>query len=115
MKTKAPTPAPTPVRIGSFTFNPETRRLHCGNMVRPLTRHQATILRLLTEKPHIDVTRDQISLALYGRKAEPLARSIDVMVARLRKLIERDTKKPEHIRTSWGIGYFFCPEVEKSQ
>lgn len=109
------TKQPPLVRFGRFTFNPETRRLQSGDMVRPLTRHQATILRLLTEKPHTDVTRDQISKALYGRKADPLERSIDVMVARLRKLIERDTKKPEHIRTSWGVGYFFCPEVEKSQ
>ena len=35
---------------------------------------------------------------------------MDVMVSRLRKLVEDDPKHPRWLQTVWGTGYVFVPE-----
>ena len=38
-----------------------------------------------------------------------LIRSMDVTVARLRRLLEDDARHPRIIQTVWGVGYVFVP------
>ena len=44
-----------------------------------------------------------------GRGHDALERSIDVVVARLRKLLEDDPRQPRMLQTVWGVGYVFVP------
>jgi DNA-binding response OmpR family regulator len=46
---------------------------------------------------------------LKGHDWAPNDRSIDNQVARLRKLIETDTRQPRLIKTVRGAGYSFTP------
>ena len=48
----------------------------------------------------------------HHRRWEPFDRSIDIRVARLRRKIEADPKKPALIKTVWGGGYTLAAEVE---
>jgi DNA-binding response OmpR family regulator len=51
--------------------------------------------------------RDQLRYAVVGRGAEPYDRSVDMLVARLRRKIELDPKAPRFILSVPGIGYKF--------
>jgi DNA-binding response OmpR family regulator len=47
---------------------------------------------------------------LAGNDRDPLDRSIDVRVTRLRHKIEDDPTHPQFVKTVWGVGYQFNTE-----
>lgn len=61
------------------------------------------------------LSRDQLMDLTGGTDWNPLDRTIDNQVARLRKKIERDTNDPRLIKTVRGIGYMFACDVEVVQ
>ena len=58
------------------------------------------------------MSRDDIMELLKGHDWSPLDRSIDVLVGRLRKKVERDGSKPQLIKTIRGVGYVFTADVK---
>jgi two-component system OmpR family response regulator len=50
--------------------------------------------------------------ATKGRSAIISDRSIDLQVSRLRKKLGDDPAKSRIIKTVWGDGYLFTPDVE---
>jgi two-component system OmpR family response regulator len=59
------------------------------------------------------LSRDQLLDLARGRAAIALDRSIDTQISRLRKKLERDPGDPRIIKTVWGGGYMFTPEVSR--
>ena len=59
-----------------------------------------------------DFSRDQIVDLTQRRSLGPNERSIDILVARLRRKIEPEVVRPEIIVTMRSEGYVFTPEVE---
>jgi two-component system OmpR family response regulator len=57
------------------------------------------------------LNRDQLLDLARGRSANALDRSVDTQISRLRKKLERDASEPKIIKTVWGGGYMFTPEV----
>lgn len=109
----ATTPAPRPaarIRVGHAEFDPETRQLFdlSGGEV-PLTLSEYELLKVLVERPRRPLSRDQIMSLTRNRECEPFDRSIDICVARLRRKIEADPARPEHLKTVRGVGYMFIP------
>ncbi len=66
---------------------------------------EAMILRLLAEFDGEPVPRRTILDRIWGFEAYPTTRTVDNFILRLRKLVERDPARPEHIMTVHGIGY----------
>ena len=82
-----------------------------GNEVK-LTRGEFALLAVLARRPGQVMSRDRLLDAVSGRSAETFDRSIDNLVARLRRKIESDTKKPRLIITVPGAGYkVFLPRA----
>jgi two-component system, OmpR family, response regulator len=77
----------------------------------PLSTGEYDLLIALVERPQRVLNRDQLLDLARGRAANALDRSIDTQVSRLRKKIERDPNDPKLIKTVWGGGYMFTPEV----
>ena len=50
---------------------------------------------------------------LKGHDWSPLDRSIDNLIARLRKKVERDPEQPRLIKTVRGVGYTFAVAAKK--
>jgi DNA-binding response OmpR family regulator len=50
---------------------------------------------------------------LKGHDWSPLDRSVDNLVARLRKKIETDPARPSLIKTVRGAGYMFTADVNR--
>jgi two-component system OmpR family response regulator len=77
----------------------------------PLSTGEYDLLIVLVERPQRVLNRDQLLDLARGRAANAIDRSIDTQVSRLRKKIERDPNDPKIIKTVWGGGYVFTPEV----
>lgn len=79
----------------------------------PLSTGEYDLLIALVERPQRVLNRDQLLDLARGRAAMPLDRSIDTQVSRLRKKLEIDSSDPKIIKTVWGGGYVFTPEVSQ--
>jgi two-component system OmpR family response regulator len=77
----------------------------------PLSTGEYDLLLALVERPQRVLNRDQLLDLARGRSANALDRSIDTQISRLRKKLERDPGEPKVIKTVWGGGYMFTPEV----
>jgi DNA-binding response OmpR family regulator len=72
-----------------------------------LTRAETALLTAFVASPRRVLSRDQLRYAVDGRGAEPYDRSVDMLVARLRRKIEPDPKAPRFILSVPGVGYKF--------
>jgi DNA-binding response OmpR family regulator len=78
-----------------------------------LTTAEFNLLAVLIARPGRVLTRDELMDLLKGHDWTPLDRSIDGLVARLRKKIERG-ECPQLVKTVRGVGYVFAGEVRRS-
>jgi len=78
-----------------------------------LTTSEFNLLEALVKRPHRILSRDDIMDLLKGHDWSPLDRSIDNLIARLRKKIERDPEQPRLIKTVRGVGYTFAVAAKK--
>jgi DNA-binding response OmpR family regulator len=75
-----------------------------------LTSGEFAVLAAMVQRPRQALTRDQLMSFARGREHEAFERSMDVMVSRLRRLVEDDPKRPRWLQTIWGHGYVFVPD-----
>ena len=78
-----------------------------------LTTSEFNLLEAFVKRPHRVLSRDDIMDLLKGQDWSPLDRSIDNLIARLRKKIEADPDRPRFIKTVRGVGYTFAANVER--
>jgi two-component system, OmpR family, response regulator len=78
-----------------------------------LTTAEFNLLLLLVERPGRVLSRDELMDLLKGHDWTPLDRSIDGLVARLRKKIERG-EVPQLVKTVRGVGYVFAAQVRRT-
>ena len=55
-------------------------------------------------------SRDELVSKALGYQFEGYERSVDAHIKNLRQKIEQDSRKPEFIKTVYGIGYLFAGE-----
>ena len=70
------------------------------------------LLRIFLSHPNQVLTRDQLMVLSKGREADPLDRSIDIRVSRLRHRLRDDPTEPQIIKTVRGEGYVLAVRVE---
>jgi len=104
---------PVTIRFGDFTLCRQSRRLTDTNGADiPLTSMEFDLLRAFAESPNRVLTREQLLDKAHRRDTDPFDRSIDVRIARLRRKIEKNPSRPQHIKTIRGAGYMFVDEPE---
>jgi len=72
-----------------------------------LTKQEFDLLHLLTAHPGIVFSREALLAKVWGGDRYVTDRTVDSVVSRLRRKIERDAQDPELIVTAWGVGYKF--------
>jgi two-component system, OmpR family, response regulator len=103
-------------RFNGFELFPQRRELIDENRrVIELTTAEFNLLEMFACHPARVMTRDSIMDLLKGHDWSPFDRSIDTLVGRLRRKIEKDTEHPKFIKTVRGVGYVFTADVEKVQ
>lgn len=80
-----------------------------------LTTAEFNLLEAFLQRPTRVLSRDVIMTLLKGQEWAPLDRSIDALVARLRKKIEPDPENPSIIRTVRGVGYVLATDVTRGR
>lgn len=84
-----------------------------GGEIRDLTTAEFNLLALFLQKPGRVLSRDEIMDLLKGHDWNPMDRSIDALVARLRKKLEPDSERPALVKTVRGVGYVFAGAVKR--
>jgi two-component system, OmpR family, torCAD operon response regulator TorR len=102
-------PGGQPITFNGWKLDPTSRSLWDprGKEVH-LTRAEFDLLAVLASRAGRAQTRDQLLDAIAGRESAPFDRTIDVLIARLRRKIEADPKAPKLILTMPGFGYKFA-------
>jgi DNA-binding response OmpR family regulator len=77
-----------------------------GNPVT-LTPTEFKILQVLAERPQVVMSRLQLVNQVQGYDFEGYERTVDAHVKNLRQKVEADPRRPEFIKTVYGLGYKF--------
>jgi DNA-binding response OmpR family regulator len=91
-----------------WRFSPETKDLVApGGQRIDLTMDQFSLLDLLIQNAGKALSREHLSHALFGRPLKPGDRSIDNLVARLRRRLGDPARRPSVVKTARTGGYLF--------
>ena len=72
-----------------------------------LTKQEFDLLYLLVSRPGIVFSRAALLSKVWSDDVYVTERTVDSVISRLRRKIERDAQDPELILTAWGVGYKF--------
>ncbi|TAK48267.1 MAG: response regulator [Betaproteobacteria bacterium] len=101
------------VRFAGWTLDTVARHLvSAAGVVTSLSGTEYQLLRILLSHPNQVLTRDQLMLLAKGRESDPLDRTIDLQVSRLRHRLGDDLSEPRIIKTVRGLGYVLAVPVE---
>lgn len=75
-----------------------------------ITPTEFKLLQTLASTPGRTYSRDELVSKALGYQFDGYDRSIDAHIKNLRQKIEYDSRKPELIKTVYGVGYLFCGE-----
>ena len=70
-----------------------------------LTKNEFSILKTLFSNPNKIYTRDEIIEITFGYDYDAYDRAIDTHIKNIRQKIEDNPKKPQYIKTIYGMGY----------
>jgi two-component system, OmpR family, response regulator len=102
------------LRFAGWTLDLAARNLVSPQqVVVALSGAEFRLLRVFLSYPNRVLTRDQLMDLTVGREADPLDRSIDVQVSRLRQRLDDDAREPVIIKTVRGEGYVLAAAVEQ--
>jgi len=98
------------VRFAGWELNISSQRLvNPEGQEKTITSHEFSILQALIEAAGRTLSREQLldSVSSGRREYLPFDRSLDVMVAKIRKKLGDDPKNPRFIKTIRQTGYMF--------
>ncbi len=78
-----------------------------------LTSSEFDLLLAFLRQPGRPLSREALLGALRGREWTYFDRSIDTLVARLRKKLDGGAGGPQFVRSVHGVGYVFCAAVAR--
>lgn len=104
--------------LGTFSFGGKTidfgaLELRSDGHTIHLTLMESELLRHLVRNDGKIVSRKQILEEVWGLHEDTDTRAIDNFVVRLRRYIEDDPGKPQHLLTVRGVGYRFLAKPEQ--
>ncbi len=94
------------IKIGTYNFFPQMRKLESRHQNISLTPTEATILLHLARNRGKTVTYASIAQKLWEGDYPGSSEAIRVYLRNLRKKVEKDPANPKIIKTSPGIGYY---------
>jgi DNA-binding response OmpR family regulator len=100
------------VKFGDWTMQLGRRQLVSDDgQTEQLTEGEFKLLSTLIRNAGSVLNRDQIMNRMDRRDWFPTDRTIDVLIARVRKKLGDDRTHPKYIDTARGTGYIFVAEV----
>src|SRR5262249_28642256 len=96
------------VEARDLTLDAERRDAIVRGKTIELTKQEFDLLYLLAARPGIVFSRAALLSQIWSDQVFVTERTVDTVVSRLRKKIEREAQEPELILTAWGVGYKFA-------
>jgi len=93
--------------VGGKTIDFNSLELRTEDGTIQLTLMEAKLLRHLIRNAGRTVSRKSILEDVWGLREDTDTRAIDNFIVRLRRYLEKDPSKPEHLLTVRGVGYRF--------
>lgn len=94
------------ITFHNLSIHINERKVFVNNKEINLTAKEFDLLYLLARNPGHIFTREDIYRQVWEEEAFDV-RTIDVHIRNLREKIEENSKKPNYIKTKWGVGYYF--------
>jgi DNA-binding response OmpR family regulator len=101
------TPGTTPeiIEIGKSQVNLTGQTVRRDEKDEQLSFYEVELLRLLHERVGQPVAREEILSKIWGLEANTTNRTVDNFIVKLRRKLESQPDKPQHILTVYGYGY----------
>ncbi|MDO5517273.1 MAG: response regulator transcription factor [Clostridium sp.] len=93
------------LRIGELTLDTEKHMVTVEGDEIKLTPTEYKILELMCKNRNKVFSVEELYEHIWREKYSVSDTSIMVHITKLRRKIEKDPKKPEYIKTVWGVGY----------
>jgi len=93
---------------GALILNNRRHEVVLNGQTANVTPTEFKLLYTLAASPGRTYSRDELVTKALGYQFEGYERSIDAHVKNLRQKIELDSRRPEFIKTVYGVGYLFC-------
>ena len=93
------------IGCGPFVMNVPRRILIAHGQETQLTPKQASLVELFLRNPDKTLDRKTIMETVWNTDYVGDTRTLDVHVRWIRKILEKDSKKPRYIKTVRGVGY----------
>ncbi|MDE1161589.1 MAG: response regulator transcription factor [Acidobacteriaceae bacterium] len=103
---------PASQAVGAFQVDSDRRQIAYHAKVIPLSDVEFILLERFLADGHAILTRDDLSITLFERRARPFERTVDMHVSRLRKKLESLPGFSGGIRAIRNSGYMFFMEKE---
>jgi two-component system response regulator VicR len=94
-----------PITYKHVDIDPARRRVRVHGTDVDLTFNEFELLYVLAANPGIVYSREALLSKVWKDQTFVTVRSVDTLVKRLRKKIERNPAEPELVLTVWGAGY----------
>lgn len=95
----------------SIQLDYERRQLIVRGQAVETTFSEYEIMKLFLTSPNKVFSRDELISAIRGFDSFVTDRAIDVHIVNLRKKIEQNPREPKLIKTVWGFGYKYSPNL----
>ncbi len=96
---------PKPDTLGALSIDRGRREVRVEGRVVALSTAEYDLLVYLADRIGTVVEREQIYRDLRGMEYDGIDRSIDLRIAKLRRLLQDDPNQPRWIKTVRGVGY----------
>jgi DNA-binding response OmpR family regulator len=106
-KASAKTEASSRIETGDMRMDCDSRSLFIHDKEVYLTAKEFDLLDLLMNHANKVYSREQLLHDVWGSDYPGDARTVDVLIRRLREKIEKKPSEPKFIHTKWGVGYYF--------
>lgn len=91
--------------IRDLVINTETHKVRKGSDEINLTPKEFAILELLAKNKDVVFSVEKLYESVWEEKFAVADTSVVVHITNLRQKIEDNPRKPEYIKTVWGVGY----------
>lgn len=92
---------------GNIRLNTVNHALFVNGTEVDITVKEFELLKLLMENKGVTLKKGYLFNSIWGSDSDSEFQTVTVHIKWLREKIEKDSRKPEHIITEWGVGYRF--------
>jgi DNA-binding response OmpR family regulator len=98
-----------------LSLDRQMRQIKFNGELLNLTTRAVGVIEFLMLHPHEVISRERLLDEVWGWSDALETRAVDIRIAEIRKVLEKDTGQPKFIETVIGTGYRFLADVQGEQ